>query len=687
MLDVSSNPIKKIPRRARRRLYVPASRPHAAMPSTLDPRRTGASPALLAALGLVALAGPAAGQEPSVTVTSPDGRVEIVLDAAPGASAGPSYHVRFRGATVVGDSRLGLDLAGSRPLGAGLRVAGVTRREHDETVRGILGKASTARDHYREATVALEEASPPHRRLEVVLRAADDGVAFRYRVPAQDALGAFTISDERTEVALDGQSTAYALLRDSYVSSYEGYYSVGPLGGLAADTLIALPLLAHTPGGAWIAVTEAALTDYAGLYLSPARSGVLEARLSPWPGEPAVKVRATAPFASPWRVVMVADDPGRLLESSRVYLLNEPTALLDVSWIRPGKTTFPWWNDYSVPAEVAAAAGFTPGLNTATMEYYIDFCAENGIASHSLDGYLNEAWYGGPITPDGTPQDLTTARPEIDMPEALRYARERGVRLRLWMHWLPLRDQIDRAFAQYEAWGIEGVMVDFMDRDDQEMVRFYHEMTEKAAAHHLTINFHGAYKPTGTQRTFPNELNREGVLNLEYDKWSETGSTPEHEVTIPFTRMLAGPMDFHQGGFRHVTPAAFRPQFTAPGRDGHAGADARDVRRLREPSPDAGRRPVGVPGPDRALVRGRASRRRGTRPACSTPPSATPVTVARRSGRVWYVGSMTDGEAREVDVPLAFLGPGRFEAEVYADGPATGDPAVPPPARFARRAP
>ena len=639
-------------------------------------RRSGASPAVLAAVGLVALAGPVAGQEP-VTVTSPDGRIEVVLNAAPGVSL--SYHVRFRGTTVVGESRLGLDLSEGEPLGAGLRITNVERSEHDETVRGILGKASEARDHYREATVALEEVAPPHLRLEVVLRAYDDGVALRYRVPEQDALGAFTITDERTEVALDGQSTGYVLLRDGYVSSYEGYTTVGPLADLAADALVALPLLARTPGGAWVAVTEAALTDYAGLYLSPARSGVLEARLSPWPGEPDVKVRATAPFDSPWRVVMVADDPGRLVESNLVYLLNEPTALPDVSWIQPGKTTFPWWNDYSVPADVAAAAGFTPGLNTATMKYYIDFCAENGIASHSLDGYLNEAWYGGPITPDGTPQDLTTARPEIDMPEVLRYARERGVQIRLWMHWLPLRDQIDRAFAQYEAWGIEGVMVDFMDRDDQEMVRFYHEMIEKAAAHHLTINFHGAYKPTGTQRTFPNEFNREGVLNLEYDKWSETGSTPEHEVTIPFTRMLAGPMDYHQGGFRHVTPEAFHPQFTAPL---VMGTRARmlamyvvyeNLLPMLADDPTAYRGQTGL-----SFAAGVPAAWDETRVLHAAVGDA--VTVARRSGDVWYVGSMTDGEAREVDVSLSFLGPSRFEAEVYADGPPTGDPAVPPAA-------
>jgi alpha-glucosidase len=625
--------------------------------------------AVLCLIVLPAVAMPSA-QRPArpVTVRSPDGQIRVTfrLRAAPGGQTVPSYRVTYRGTLLVGDSDLGLDFAETGPFGNGLRIVGVTHAAHDERVRGILGKTTEARDHYREAVVALAERAPPHRRIELVLRAYADGVALRYRIPAQPALAAFTITEERTQVALDGSSRAYALTLPAFTSSYEGYYTAAPLHEIAPDTLIALPLLLRHPGGAWVAVTEAALTDYAGMYLSRARHapGVLVSRLSPWPGQPEVKVRATAPHASPWRVLMVGDDPGRLIESNLVYLLNAPSALADTSWIRPGKTAFPWWNDYVVPD-----TSFAGGLNTRTMKYYIDFCAANGIEYHTLDGFRDVAWYGGPIIPNGQAQDITTALAEIDLPEVLRYAREKGVRLRLWMHWEPLRAQLDEALAQYQAWGIEGIMLDFMDRDDQQMVRFYHEVAEKAAARHLTVTFHGAYKPTGSQRTYPNMLTWEGVLNLEYNKFNGSpGSTPEHELVVPFTRMLAGPLDYHQGGFRYVAEGAFRNQTTAPLVVGTRARTLAMYIVYENSLPMVADYPAAYQG------------QRGLDFVARIPTTwdetrvlnaavGDVITVARRRGRTWYVGSMTDGSARRVDVPLRFLGAGAFVAEIYADDP------------------
>ncbi len=264
---------------------------------------------------------------------------------------------------------------------------------------------------------------------------------------------------------------------------------------------------------------------------------------------------------------MVADAPGRLIESNLVFHLSAPSQIADPSWIKPGKTTFPWWNGYVLPG-----VDFKPGVNTATMKHYIDFCAAHGIPYHSLDG-LDIAWYGGPIQPNGT-TDITKAAPSIDMPELLRYAREKNVRLRLWLHWLALKPQIDEAFRVYEAWGIEGVMVDFMDRDDQEMVAFYHEMASKAAQHHLTVTLHGAYKPTGLERTWPNVLNYEAALNQEYDKWEkpgEPGTPPAHNLDIAFVRMLAGPLDYHQGGMRSVLPENYQPHDKGPSVQGTRG--------------------------------------------------------------------------------------------------------------------
>jgi alpha-glucosidase len=422
--------------------------------------------------------------------------------------------------------------------------------------------------------------------------------------------------------------------------------------------------------GAWrcASVTEANLTDYAGMYLSgvPERPGVLISRLSPWPEDPQVKVKAELPHVSPWRVLMIADDPGRLIESNLIMNLNEPCAIADTSWIKPGKTTFPWWNGYAV-----GDAGFRGGLNTETMKHYLDFCAEAGIEYHSLDGFEDEAWYGGPIVPyQGA--DIAKSLPSIDLDEVRDYARRKGVRLRLWMHWQAAQAHMKTAFPIYERWGIEGVMVDFMDRDDQHMVNFYHDLIRLAAQHHLTVTLHGAYKPTGLGRTYPNLLTIEGVLNLEYNKWDEQGVTPEYELTVPFTRMLAGPLDFHQGSFRHVRPGDYKPRNIAPV---VMGTRARTLASyviyenhlpMLADYPAAYRNQTGldfiaqVPTTwdETRVLNGAVGKY---------------LTIARRSGARWYVGSMIDSSQRELTIPLNFLGSGKYTAEIWADDAAAAD--------------
>jgi alpha-glucosidase len=310
------------------------------------------------------------------------------------------------------------------------------------------------------------------------------------------------------------------------------------------------------------------------------------------------------------------------------------------------------------------------------MKYYIDFCAEQGIPYHSLDG-LDIAWYGGPIQPKG-PTDITKAAPTIDLPEVLRHAKAKGVRLRLWVHWKALKPQIDEAFRAYEAWGIEGVMVDFMDRDDQEMVRFYHEMAEKAAKHHLTLTLHGAYKPTGMERTWPNVLTYEAVLNQEYNKWQPPGvrgTPPEHNLDVAFVRMLAGPLDYHQGGMRGVLPEDYQFRDKAPPVQGTRGHQLamyvvyQNHLPMLADSPSAYR---GQPGlefltqvpttwDETRVLHAEMGR-------C--------LVIARRKGGAWYLGGMTAAQGRELDLPLGFLGEGSLEAELYLDRPEGGPNSV-----------
>jgi alpha-glucosidase len=357
---------------------------------------------------------------------------------------------------------------------------------------------------------------------------------------------------------------------------------------------------------------------------------------------------------------MIAEDPAHLVESDLALCLSAPCAIADTSWIKPGKTTFPWWNGFyeeNVP--------FEPGLNTATAKYYIDFCAQARIPYHSLDGKDGVAWYGGPIVPyKGA--DITRGGTGLDLREVARYAQAKGIGLRLWMHWQAARAHMDRAFPLYRQWGVEGVMIDFMDRDDQEMVNFLRRVIKTAADNRLTVTLHGVCKPTGLERTYPNLLTSEGVLNLEYDKWDDVGCTPEHEVTIPFTRMLAGPLDFHQGSFRGVRVEEFRPRNLAP---------------LVMGTPSRTLASYVVFQNHLSMVADYPSAYRGhpALPVLATIPATWDdtrclsgsvgeyVVIARRARDDWWVGAMTNRQPRELAIPLGFLGSGRFRAEVYRD--------------------
>jgi alpha-glucosidase len=610
-----------------------------------------------------------------LALESPDGRLRLTFQL--GEQGHPGFDVAYRGRRVA-TGTLGLEFAGSGPLVENLKVVGVRRGSCDQTYAVPVGKVSMARDHHQEMIVSLEEAAPPGRRLDLAFRAFDDGVAFRYLIPGQKPLAEFVLIDEQTRFGFPGDPMAHALPLNGYTTSYEKYYETLPVSAIGSKRLLGLPLLMERAGGGseptWIAVTEANLTDYAGMYLAGVvgEPETLVARLSPLPGrKDGAKVLGKAPHASPWRVLMIADNPGRLLESNLVFHLSDPPAIKDTSWIRPGKTTFPWWNGY-----VLEGVDFKPGVNTATMKHYIDFCAEQAIPYHSLDG-LDIAWYGGPIAPQG-PTDITRAAPSIDLPEVLRYAKEKGVRLRLWLHWRALKPQIDEAFPLYEKWGIEGVMVDFMDRDDQEMVAFYHEMAEKAAKHHLTLTLHGAYKPTGMERTWPNVLTYEAALNQEYDKWAQPGgrgTPPKHNLDIAFVRMLAGPLDYHQGGMRSVLPENYRFRDKAPPVQGTRGHQLAMYVVYQNHLPMLADYPAAYRGqPGLEFLIEVPTTWDETRVLHAEIDRC--LVIARRSGDAWYLGGMTGPEGRELDLPLKFLGGGSYEAALYLDEPAGGPNAL-----------
>ena len=602
---------------------------------------------------------------PMVGLSSPNGliRAEFTLERRANTDALPVYRVFYKDRPVILDSRLAIDLAEGKSLGGPCRIVSVQTASHHDSYTMVPGKRRKVVDNCTETVITLAEQTSG-KRWELVFRAYDDGVAFRYRFPSQKDWSQLRIAAERTEFSLPRDARAYALPLNSFTTSYEKRYEKKAVAEIPGDWLLGLPLLFECPGVAWAAITEANLTDYAGMYLATAGKGsaVLTSKLSPLPGRPQLAVQASLPHVSPWRVLMVGDEPGRLIESDLVLNLSEPCAIADTSWIRSGKTTFPWWNGYH-----EENLGFQPGLNTATMKHYIDFCADYGIPFHSLDGLGDTAWYSGPIVPYRG-ADITQALPTIDLPEVIRYAKQKKVGIRLWMHWQAAKAHMDRAFPLYRKWGIDGVMVDFMDRDDQEMVNFLRDLIRKAADNRLTVTLHGVCKPTGLERTFPNLLTSEGVLNLEYNKWDELGCPPEHELTVIFTRMLAGPLDFHQGSFRGVRPEEFKPRNDAPLVMGTPCRTLASYVVYQNHLSMVADYPSAYRGhPAMPVLAKIPTSWDDTRVLCGA--VGEYVAIARRHGDTWYIGAMNDRKRRVLSLPLGFVGPGTFRAEIFADDP------------------
>ncbi len=623
---------------------------------------------LLSAAMLVALQAVSAADgniwSDAVSVASPDGRIRVDLSVreTPNASAQLVYRATANDRPVVLPSALEVRLADGTTLGTDCAIETVETRNIDASFEQFPGKRRLVKDRCTETTISLRERTGTKRIWQVVVRAYDDGVALRHRVPKQAGWQELVLAEERTEFVFPPDAVATALPLTGFTSSHENLYDKRPLAEIPADWLIGPPLLVELPGTGWAAVLEANLTDYGGMYLARSKEAksALVTRLSPRVDETAFAVRAMLPHESPWRVVLFAERAERLLESDMVIKLNAPCAIEDVSWILPGKTTFPWWNDF-----YEEGVSFKPGLNTATAKHYIDFCAEYGIPYHSLDGVNDLAWYGGPIAPyQGA--DITKSVDGLDLPAVIEYAKRKGVRLRLWMHWEAAKQHMARAFPIYRQWGIEGVMIDFMDRDDQEMVNFQRELLQLAADNHLTVTFHGVAAPTGLERTFPNLLNSEGVMNLEYDKWNEGGVPPEHDVTVPLTRMLAGPLDYHQGTLRGVSVAEFRPRVAAPVVIGTPCRMLAMCVVFQNHLPMMADYPSAYRGhPLTKVLAGIPATWDDTRALEAKVGEC--VAIARRSGEDWWLGAMTNRVERELQIPLDFLGAGQYRAEIYQD--------------------
>jgi len=587
-------------------------------------------------------------------VYSPNKKIKVVIQV----DREISYSVFCDGREVLSASPISLTIEGAGVLGRQPRLSGVkSRTVNEKIIPPVKEKRAVISNRFNESVLTFKG------NYGLLFRAYDDGVAYRFFTRLK---GRVKVVSEEVSFRFGRDHSVYFPVADGFLSSFERNYSYLALSQVTAERMAFLPVLVEIQDGPKVAITEADLDDYPGLYLSGSADGsaALQGKFAAYPLKEEQKRDRTLAVAEradyiadtagsrefPWRVLAIARRDGELIENDIVYRLARPLALEDTSWIRPGKVAWDWWNDLNL-----YGVDFESGINTKTYKHYVDFAAQYGIEYIILD----EGW--------SDPEDILKTNPALEMPELLSYAHDKNVGLVLWCVWLTLDRQLDEALDLFEKWGVRGIKVDFMDRDDQKVVNFYKKVAAEAAERKLVVDFHGAFKPTGLRREYPNVLTREGVLGLEYNKWSKS-VTPEHDLLIPFIRMLAGPMDFTPGAMRNAAEKSFQPVFSEPMSQGtrcHQLAMFvvyESPLQMLSDSPSAYLR-----DPEVMDFLGKVPTVWDETIGLEARVGDF-VVVARKSGDEWYVGAMTDWTPRELDIDFGFLGAGEYRAEVYADG-------------------
>ena len=599
-------------------------------------------------------------------VRSPDGRIAITIHT----DAPLGYSITVDGKPVLVRSRLGLELAGNVKLGEQPLVQSEERKSADTHWENQFGKNRDVRDHYNELTLSLKEGS---RTFGVAARAYDDGVAFRLVLPRQPGMDSFVVTRDGTEFTFADDHQVWAGWNNAegpsrpeggFVGSQEWRYLPSKLSALNPNFKHGLPFLVQTPA-AYVAITESDLLDWSAMWLAPKAGAklTLETQLAPpiparpWPSRrpsatnaaavntapPPIGevqkglVEAKTPHHSPWRTFIIGRQPCDLIQSDLVLNLATPSKLADTSWIKPGMSSWgTWWPNM--------------GRNDLpTLKQFIQLAADMG-------------W----------PYQLSEIGDKSIVPELVAFGKERGVRIWLWFHFNDFIDSAvyKRDFPMYAKWGIAGLKIDFIDRDDQWVVNWYEAVARTAAENHLLIDFHGAYKPTGLERTWPNQITREGIQGNEYNKWSAK-ETPEHRATLPFTRVLAGPGDYTPGGFANRQPSQFHSGMRPTQTQGTRASELAMFILIQSPFTVACDSPADYKDADgnylcgMDFLKGLPTVWDETRGLAGE--VGKYVVEARRHGKNWYLAAITDRNARELPVPLSFLGAGNWKAALWED--------------------
>jgi len=562
------------------------------------------------------------------------------------------YSITYQGREIVNMSQMGFEFKNEQPMTGGFAVMDQSRQTVNETWQPVVkSKHAEITNNYNAFILKLKEKTAPMRQMELHVRAYNDGAAFCYKLSRSANIGDRQIVKELTTFTVPGDPKSWIVeYKGGYSSSNEAEFFEHQLSYLTEKSIAGMPLLMDYGNNCWVAITEAKIDNYAAFYVGTNGTiNQLTTKLVPIPGEPeeGVKVRFNDEVCTPWRILMIGGNPGTLIESEIVQNLNDPCVIEDPSWIKPGMSAWDnWWS-----GEVK--------MEMPVIKQYIDFASLMGWPYMLVDWQ----WYGKFNSPEA---DITRWAPQISIPEIIDYAKSKNVKILLWIYSSDVNRNtaFKKAFPLYEKWGVAGIKIDFMDRDDQQMVNWYHDIIKCAAENHLLVDFHGAYKPDGIIRTWPNMITREGLMGNEYYKFSDK-MNPEHNVKLTFTRLLAGQMDYTPGGFLNVTREQYKNQTPTLVWNTRAAELSKFV--IYE-SPLT----VVCDHPDNILNQPGADflkivptvwddiRFLGGYPGDY-------VAIAKRSGNCWFIGVMNDTIGKSIEIKLDFLPAGNFEIETWAD--------------------
>ena len=567
------------------------------------------------------------------------------------------YEVSYKNTIILLPSAISMTLGNGKILGADPKISSHNKLLVSEIVSPLYGKFKYLQNQYTQLKIDFKN------NYSVIFRVFDEGVAYRFVTKRE---GEINVVNEISNYNFPSDLKTYLPVAKSFVAHYEEHYQHCNLSELTDGTMGFSPLILEYPGNIKVALTESALMDYPGMYLEKQTAGGKPILSGKWPGYPLEVVKNKVSYdikkradyiaitsgsrSFPWRMLLITDDERKLLTSELVYLLAEPCSLKDVSWIKPGKVAWDWWY-----AKNLSGVDFKTGMNTETYKYYIDFAANNQLEYIIIDGGWSDRI------------DLTKVNPQLDIPYLTKYGKDKNVGVILWVANNAFDRDIEKNLDLFKSWGVAGLKIDYVERDDQLGVRFFADIANAAAKRQMVIDFHGCSKPAGIQRTYPNILNFEAVLGAEYSKWSDR-SNPDYNVMIPFLRMLSGPMDFTPGALRNASKENFRVVRNEPMSQGTRCHQLAMYITYDSPLVMLSDAPTAYEKEPVILKLLANLKTTWDTTVVLDAKLCEYMVTAKKSNDTWYIGALNNWTEREVTIDFSFLPEGSYTADLFTDG-------------------